>query len=72
LTARAVPIEDAETVVGIALAHIDPDALVCTDESRACLPVGAYYTHETVNHSAKEFVNDMASTNGIESVWAGL
>ncbi len=27
---------------------------------------------ETVNHSAKEFVNGMAHTNGIESVWAVL
>jgi hypothetical protein len=25
-----------------------------------------------VNHSAKEYVNGMASTNGIESVWAVL
>ena len=33
---------------------------------------GDRYSHETVNHSVKEFVNGMASTNGIESVWAVL
>lgn len=28
--------------------------------------------HKTVNHSVREFVRDMAHTNGIESVWAVL
>ena len=28
------------------------------------------WKHEAVNHSAKEYVNGMAHTNGIESVWA--
>ncbi len=30
------------------------------------------YKHSTVKHSVKEFVNGMAHTNGIESVWAVL
>ena len=30
------------------------------------------FEHDTVNHSAKEYVKGMASTNGIESVWAVL
>ena len=30
------------------------------------------YRHGTVKHSAKEFVNGMAHTNGIESVWSVL
>ena len=30
------------------------------------------YKHSSVRHSAKEFVNGMAHTNGIESVWAFL
>ena len=33
---------------------------------------GLPYPHETVKHSAKEYVNGMAHTNGIESVWALL
>ncbi len=28
--------------------------------------------HETVKHSAKEYVNGRAHTNGIESIWALL
>ncbi len=31
---------------------------------------GTSYKHERGNHSAKEYVNGMAHTNGIESVWA--
>ena len=31
-----------------------------------------FHNHESVCHSAKEFVNGMAHTNGIESVWAVL
>jgi hypothetical protein len=30
------------------------------------------YSRVSVNHSAKDFVNGMAHTNGIESVWAVL
>ena len=30
------------------------------------------FEHGTVNHSAKEYVKGLASTNGIESVWAVL
>lgn len=30
------------------------------------------YVHRVVNHSAKQFVDGMAHTNGIESVWAVL
>jgi len=31
-----------------------------------------YFDHKTVNHSAKLFVDGMAHTNSIESVWAVL
>ena len=30
------------------------------------------YDHHVVNHSAKQYVNGMAHTNGIESVWSVL
>jgi transposase-like protein len=30
------------------------------------------YVHKTCNHSAKKYVDDMAHTNGMESVWAVL
>lgn len=33
---------------------------------------GGEYKHESVKHSAKEYVKEQAHTNGIESFWAVL
>jgi hypothetical protein len=33
---------------------------------------GIFFRHETINHSAGEFVRDDVTTNGIESVFAVL
>src|ERR1700680_909536 len=33
---------------------------------------GLFYQHETISHSAGEYVRDGVSTNDIESVWAVL
>jgi len=49
---------------------IDDSATLITDEYRSYL--GNKFNHLTVNHSAKQFVDGMAHTNGIESVWAML
>ena len=45
-------------------------ATVYTDELRSY--VGVAERHETVCHSAREYVDGMAHTNGIESFWATL
>ena len=47
-----------------------PDAKVYTDDHSGY--VGMDRDHESVNHSAKEYVNEMAHTNGIESFWSML
>ena len=49
---------------------IADDAILCTDDHRSYL--GNRYTHMVVNHSAKQYVDGMAHTNSIESVWAVL
>jgi len=46
-------------------------SILCTDEHASYVGMPDY-DHKVVNHSAKEFVNGMAHTNGIESVWAIL
>ncbi len=51
--------------------HVEPGATLYTDEARAYAGMPEY-THEAVNHSAKEFVDGMAHINGIESFWAML
>lgn len=61
-----VNVESAGTVLA---EHVDPDAMIHTDQS----PV--YYglaNHGTVNHSRGEYVRGDVTTNGIESFWALL
>ena len=45
---------------------------VCTDEHKSYVGLSSHFDHRTVCHSAKQFVDGMAHTNGIESVWAVL
>ena len=59
---------DAATLQGFVLDHTEPDAQVYTDDHRSYR--GLPRPHETVAHSAKEFVRDDAHTNGLESFWA--
>lgn len=68
--AMAVDRTDAETLQGFVMVQADAFATVYTDESKvyASLP----YEHESVKHSAGEYVRGMAHTNGIESFWASL
>jgi transposase-like protein len=43
-----------------------------TDDYSAYTELSNYYDHRTVNHSAKQYVNGMAHTNGIENFWSHL
>ena len=49
--------------------HIQPWATIYTDESRV---YSGFPNHESVKHSAKEYVRGMVSTNGIDSFWSML
>ena len=68
----AMPIEriDKSTLHKAAHEHIRSGSTICTDDNAAYN--GVAHRHRTVNHSAKEYVNGMAHTNRIESVWAVL
>lgn len=51
--------------------HVEVGSTLYTDEHAAYNDLaGLFYQQERVNHSANEYVRGMASTNGIESVWA--
>ena len=60
----------ARTVQAELNATIAEGATLCTDEAKVYRD--SNYDHEVVNHSAKQFVDGMAHTNGIESIWAVL
>ena len=51
---------------------MEQGSTIYTDELHAYKALNRVYKHKTVNHTVKEFVNGMASTNGIESVWSVL
>ena len=52
--------------------NVELGSTLYTDEHKGYDGMGEHYQHDRVNHSAKQFVNEMAHTNSIESVWAVL
>ena len=62
---------DASVLQGFVREHVQPGATLYTDEARAYEGMPEF-EHEAVKHSAKEFVRNMAHTNGMESFWAGM
>ncbi len=68
--AQVVESPDRATLHGFIQRHVAPDATVYSDEARAYQ--GLPFSHQTVNHSVREYVRDQVTTNGIESFWAVL
>ena len=62
---------DSNTIQSAIRSHVEPGSMLCTDEHAAYRGMKEH-THRVVNHSAKQFVDGMAHTNSIESVWALL
>ena len=60
----------AETLTGLVYSTSREEAQT-TDDAKASHALKRV-AHETVKHSAKEYVNDMVHINGIESFWALL
>ena len=61
---------NAATLTGFVHDRTKSDTVVFTDEASAYDRLNR--PHQRVKHSAKEFVNGVAHTNGIESYWAML
>ena len=72
VTAKPVSDTKAATLQGEIEANVEPGSTVYTDEYASYRNLSEQFEHGTVSHSVKEFVNGMAHTNGIESVWAVL
>ena len=65
--------EDQKTIRDFVHNHVEAGSTLYTDEHKGYTGLdGLLYSHQSVKHSAKEYVNGMAHTNGIESVWALL
>ena len=72
VVARHVGKTDSENLGGFVALHTKMGSKLYTDESAAYNILDAWYDHESVNHSAKEFVRGMAHTNSMESFWSML
>lgn len=59
---------DAPSLQGFVVEHTAPDATVYTDEASAY--EGLPRPHESVKHSASEYVRGQIHTNGVESFWS--
>ena len=70
ITAMPVESVDKSTLQGFVYRHTAADTMVYTD---GCTGLrGVRRPHAAVKHSAKEYVDGMAHTNGMESFWAML
>lgn len=70
--AIVVPDTKANTLLPIIRERVDPKALVVTDEFAAYNQLKRTHAHEIVKHSAGEYVNGVAHTNGVEGFWSLL
>lgn len=70
---QAVERANQMTVEFAILDGVEAGAAIHTDENRIYNGLSVLdYQHETINHSAGEYVRDGVSTNSIEAVWAVL
>lgn len=70
--AEVVPNRHKETILPIIYSNVENESTIMTDEYSAYNDLKKDYTHATVNHGAKEYVNQMAHTNGIEGFWSHM
>lgn len=69
----AMPIEGptSEAIKGAIYTHCEPGSQLYSDDHAAYSDLdNLFFKHESVSHSAGEYVRGNASVNGIESVWA--
>ncbi len=69
VVARSIPGTDKATLQGFVRGHAGAGAAVYTDEHASYRGLA---NHTAVKHSVGQYVDGMASTNGIESFWAQL
>ena len=72
VVAKVVTSTDKDTMHELVDDNVNQGSTICTDEHASYSGLDTQYEHKTVNHSAKQFVDGMAHTNGIESFWAVL
>lgn len=72
LIAKHVPDTEKKTLLPILHAAIAKGSTVCTDEFPAYTSLRRVYDHQTVKHSAEQYVRGAIHTNSIEGFWSLL
>lgn len=70
--AIVIPDRSKETILPLINKIVDQDSIIITDEYTAYNDLKITHNHLKVHHGAKEYVNGMAHTNGIENFWSHL
>jgi transposase-like protein len=69
--AQTIPTPSKRVLVGLIRERVEPSATVFTDEYPAYTSVKrTHRRHDTVNHTALEWVRGEVHTNNIESAWS--
>ena len=69
VSATVVPETTREVHQGFVLEHVNPETLIYTDDS---VVYRNLENHESVRHSAQEYVRGDVHTNSVESFWSML
>lgn len=72
LITKVIPDVKRKTLEPRIRANVEEGSNVYTDELLSYKSLSKWYNHEIVIHRNKQYVNDKASTNTIESRWLGL
>ena len=73
IMANVVPNVKKRTLQPILHSNVEPGSTIHTDELRSYTGLGRRgFAHDTVNHSAKEYVRGTVHVNGVEGFWARL
>ena len=72
---KAITVEgESKNTIHKAIAeNVETGSTIYTDDHLGYRDIeGEHYNHKAVKHSAKEYVNGMAHTNGVESIWSTI
>lgn len=71
---KAMVVKDRtmDSLLPVVYDNVAPGTVIMTDELQAYQHLKKDFEHHSVNHTAKQFVNGMAHTNGIENFWSHL
>lgn len=68
--AQAMSDVSADSIIPFIQENVEAGSVVVSDEYKVYRKLAQVYTHEFVRHSAKEFMNGRANTNGLEGFWS--